>query len=329
MKKQKKSKGIISTCILLILVLVIGYSGLQILESTDWLDDELSAIGINRKTITRDGVDYFPRQDITVMMVLGIDLSGPVESSRYYRNDGEADTVMLLIFDETNKECSILNLNRDTMLDMDVLGVKGEYAGTNYGQLALAHTYGTGLEDSCKNTKNTLENFIHGLTIDYYVAMNMDALTILNDAVGGVEVTVVDDFSKVNPDITMGEFTLRGDQVLDYVRGRKNVGDQLNTSRMERQKEYAVNFLEALQTKAQEDGSFYLSTYDEVAPYIVTDCSAKSLSAMLERYEDFTIGQVVTPEGKNVRGEKNYEFYADEEKLDQLIVSLFYAPKRK
>ena len=116
---------------------------------------------------------------------------------------------MLLVFDENARECTVLYLYRATMLNMDVLGVRGEYAGTAYGQLALAHTYGTGLEDSCQNVKNTLMKYIHGLTIDYYVAMNMDAIPVLNDAVGGVTVTVVDDFSKVNPTITMGELTLR------------------------------------------------------------------------------------------------------------------------
>ena len=32
-------------------------------------------------------------------------------------------------------------------------GARGEYADTSYGQLALAHTYGSGLEDSCENVK--------------------------------------------------------------------------------------------------------------------------------------------------------------------------------
>ena len=202
MRKSKTLRRIINFCILLILVLVMLYSGLRIMESTVLFTGDESGQATATKTITRDGVDYFPRQDLTVMMVLGIDQYGPVESSNYYRNKGSADSIMLLIFDQTNEECSVLYINRDTMLNMDVLGVKGDYAGTTYGQVALAHTYGNGLEDSSINVKNTLMNFIHGMTIDYYVAMNMDAIPILNDAVGGVTVNVVDDFSKVDPSIT-------------------------------------------------------------------------------------------------------------------------------
>ena len=328
MRKKKLLRGVVTFCLLLILVLVILYSGLQILESTVLFPGLDSAVAAPGKTITRDGVDYYPRQDITVMLVMGIDNEGPVESSNYYRNSGQADSIMLFVFDETNEECTVLYINRDTMLDMDVLGVKGEFAGTIYGQVALAHTYGTGLEDSSVNVKNTLMKFIHGMTIDYYVAINMDAITILNDAVGGVTVNVVDDFSDVDPSITMGELTLKGEQALNYIRTRKDIGDQKNVTRMARHEDYVNGFMKALQAKEQEDANFILDVYADVAPYLVSDCPIETFSGMLERYSHYTMNEVVTPEGENILGEEYYEFYVDEEKLDELIVQLFYAEKK-
>ena len=326
--KKKTSTGVLLRIILLLLVIVIFYSGLQILASTV-LQFQTTTQGQNeRKTIVRDGVEYFPRQDITVMMVLGIDQEGPVKSSNYYRNNGSADSVMLLIFDETEETCTVLYLNRDTMLTMDVLGILGEPAGTTFGQLALAHTYGSGLEDSCINVKNTLMNFLHGMTIDYYVAMNMDAIPILNDAVGGVTVNVTDDFSKVNPSITMGEVTLHGDQVLDYVRTRKDVGDQKNVTRMARQRQYVDGFLDALDKKEHEDIGFAVRFYEQVAPYIVTDCSVETLSKIMNHYLDYKLQDAVTPAGDNRIEDGHYAFYADEEKLDALCVELFYRPKK-
>ena len=327
MKKHSSLKTVFVSILLLALIVVILYSGLHILESTVLQKAEEPVQVGSTKTITRDGIDYFPRQDVTIMMVLGIDQFGPVESSHYYRNNGSADSIMLLVFDETARDCTVLYLNRDTMLNMDVLGVRGEYAGTTFGQLALAHTYGTGLEDSCQNVKNTLMNYIHGLTIDYYVAMNMDAIPILNDAVGGVTVTVEDDFSKVNPSITMGEVTLQGDQVIDYVRTRKDVGDQKNVTRMERQKEYVDGFLKKLVEIERGDLDFIARLYDQVAPYIVTDCSVTTLSNILDRYAQFDLKEVVTPEGENRIEDGHYAFYVDEEKLDELIVRLIYSPK--
>lgn len=327
MKRRKRGFGLV-IFLVLILLLVVIVCGSQILENLSVFSDSENTGSLTTKTITRDGVEYFPRQDITVMLVLGIDQYGPVASSNYYRNEGSADSIMLLVFDETNEECAVLYLNRDTMVNMDVLGVTGEYAGTRYGQLALAHTYGQGLEDSSVNVKNTIMKFIHGLTIDYYMAMNMDAIPVLNDAMGGVTVNVVDDFSKVNPSITMGEVTLRGDQVIDFVRTRKDVGDQKNVTRMERQKEYVNSFLEALYAKEHQNIEFLLDAYNQVAPYIVTDCPVDTLSNMLSQYVDYDIKEVVSPEGENIIVDGHYEFHVDEKALDELIVRLFYKRKK-
>jgi len=327
-KKEKRQRAVLIVA-MLVFALIAICSGLKILETVIFPHNELVSEEKPSKTIVRDGVAYYPRQDITVVMVLGIDQFGPMQDSGSYKNNGASDMVMLLIFDETAKEYSVMQLNRDTMLEMTVLGIRGENAGTDFGQLALAHTYGSGLEDSSENVKNTLMNFIHGLSIDYYVTMNMDAIPIMNDAVGGVTVTVTDDFSEVNPSITMGEVTLRGDQVIDFVRTRKNVGDQKNVTRMERQKEYMESFLSTLKEASQENVNLAISLYDQVSPYIVTDCSAETLSGMMKRYVDFTFKEVITPEGENRISDGYYEFYVDEEKMDELIVDVFYSTKNQ
>jgi anionic cell wall polymer biosynthesis LytR-Cps2A-Psr (LCP) family protein len=172
-----------------------------------------------------------------------------------------------------------------------------------------------------------VSNFLYGVQIDYYVSMNMDAISMLNDAVGGVTVTVTEDFSAVDPNIPMGKVTLSGKQALNYVRTRKDVGDQLNLSRIERQKDYMEGFLEAFRGSMGKDTKLLAKTYDEVAPYLVSDCSLNTISNMLSRYEDYEVRQFVTPKGENVLGGEYYEFHVDEEALDALILELFYQPK--
>lgn len=328
MSRKTQPRRVLFYCIILVLSVVLLISGLRILESTVLLKGHLPEAMVKSKTITVDGVDYFPRQDITVIMVLGIDEYGPVIASESYNNTGEADMVALLVFDNQNQTCDVLCLNRDTMVEMPVLGVGGKNAGTRYGQLALSHTYGSGLKDSCENTKAAVSDFLGGITIDYYVAMNMDAISIINDAVGGVTVNVTDDFSNVDPTITKGEVTLKGQQAIHYVQTRKGVGDQKNISRIERQKEYMEAFLPAFRDEG-EDEAFVLKTYQAVSPYMVTDCTAKTMTALVSRYGDFKLGEMISPEGENVMGEQYYEFHADEEQLKSLIVDLFYAPKKK
>ncbi len=327
MDRRRTRSNLAFILAILLLVLVFLYSGLRILESTVFSKGNTGGESRPSKTITRDGVDYFPRQDITVMMLMGIDKFGPVEASGSYNNDGLADVVSLLILDEKDKTATVLCLNRDTMLEMPVLGIGGKPAGTSFGQLALAHTYGSGLKDSCENTRKAVSDLLYGISIDYYVSMNMDALAILNDVVGGVTVTVKDDFSAVDSTIVKGEMTLTGDQALTFVRTRKGVADQMNVSRMERQEEYMHGFYDALQTKLDSGQSFVAKAYEDVAGYIVTDCSLNTLSSLMNRYADYTLKEVVSPEGENVMGEEYMEFHLDEDKLDELILRLFYAPK--
>ena len=326
MKRPNQIGKIVYYSLILILVLVVIFSGLQILESTIFNPVAEDAAPPS-KTITRDGVDYFPRQDITVMLVMGIDEFGPVQSSGSTSNPGAADMVTLLIFDEKDEQTRILCLNRDTMLDVSVLGINGQKAGTTFAQLAIAHTYGSGMEDSCENTRDTVSEFLYGITIDHYVSANMDAINLMNDAVDGVTVYVEDDFSAVDPTITKGEVTLRGQQAINFVRTRKNLGDQLNISRMERHKAYASGFMEAFREKMDDGEEFMLTLYESIDPYIVTDCSVTVLTSMMERYANYEIVEIVSPEGRNVMGEKYYEFHVDEQKLDQLILRLFYEVK--
>lgn len=325
-KEQAKKLGYI--CLILILVLVILFSGLRILESTVLSKGQQAWEQAASKTVERNGVEYYPRNDITVMLVMGIDETGPVKNSGSYNNTGEADMLALLVFDETSEQMDILYLNRDTMVDMPALGIGGKEAGSVNRQLALSHTYGSGLKDSCENTKKTISELFCGLYIDYYVAMNMDAIPMLNDAVGGVTVTVVDDFSKVNPDIPMGETTLMGQAALDYVRVRREIGDQENMSRMERQKAYMQSFLSAFRQKTQESDSFVIAAYEEVSDYVVTNFTTKSLSSVWSQYADYTLDEVMTPAGENTLVDGFYEFILDEEALDELTLRLFYEPKK-
>lgn len=311
--------------IALILVFLMVYSGLRILESTVFLKEQEQGPTRSR-TLTLNGVDYYPRQDIFVVLLMGIDQAGEVKPAEKGHWAEAVDMITLLIFDEKAQDLTLLSLNRDTMLEMPVLNDQGWEEGTFYGQLAQSHMYGTGLEDSCENTKETVSRFLNGLYIDYYLAMNMDAVGILNDAVGGVTVNVEDDFSAVDATLLQGIQKLNGDQAITFVQTRRNVGDELNTSRIRRQQVYMESFARQLREKADEDSTFVLKSYEKISPYIVTNCSANVLSGIVERYGDYTLKENVTPEGRNVVGEY-MEFHVDEEKLKELVVRLFYAPK--
>lgn len=325
MRKRKHSGGLFVLAIL-ILVVVFIYSGLRILESTVFYKAE-PVSNTGSKTIVRGDQAYYPRQDVEIFLLMGIDQSGPVRDSGYYNNDGAADALVLLMFDQKNETIDVLSINRDSMVEMPVLGIGGRQAGTKFGQIALSHTYGGGLEDSCENTVQTVSDLLYGITIDHYVSMNMDGIARINDAVGGVTVTVTDDFSGVDDSLPMGEIVLQGEQATSFIRSRQGMGDQLNLSRMERHEAYLEGFAEALREKLDGSSQFSLELYESAAEYIVTDCSATVLSSAIDHYSGYTLNRIAQLEGENRVGDPYMEYYLDEAAMDALILEWFYTEK--
>lgn len=87
-------------------------------------------------------------------------------------------------------------------------------------------------------------------------------------------------------------------------------------------------FIDAFRAKQAMSTEFIVSAYEDVSDYIVTNCSVNAFSGMMKRYGNYELQDAVSPEGRNELGKTHYEFYADEEKLDELILKLFYAPKQ-
>lgn len=324
MRNPSRRGNPIVLVIILILVPVFILSGLQFLESTG-LFDRGQEPPIKTKTIIRDGKAYYPRQDITVILLAGIDESGKAEASGSYNNPGEADMVTLLVFDNTNKKLDVIALNRDTMLEIPVIGVTGQNAGTKTAQLALAHTYGSGMKDSAKNLSKTVSTYLYDLQINYYVTLRMDAIAILNDAVGGVEVEITEDFSAIDPSMT-GKVRLTGEQAQIYLQTRRGLGDELNLSRMQRQEKYMRAFVAALKARSEISAEFAVDLFEQVSAYMVTDCTAKTISSFSQRFADYAMGDIVTFEGTNV-AEEYMEFHVTEQQKDKVVLKYLYALK--
>ena len=128
------------------------------------------------------------------------------------------------------------------MTEIETRDLYGNYLQNSTAQLALAYAYGDGREESCQLTADAVSNLFYGLPIHGYCAINMEAIDLLNDMVGGVEVTIRDDFSQVDPSMKEGTtMVLKGHQATTYVRSRSSVGDGTNEGRMNRQKEYLLD----------------------------------------------------------------------------------------
>ena len=325
MNRQDKRKELCLMALTSVLLLALLICSVIVVDHFAY--PEAPETNHERKTLWVNDVAYFPRQDIRVFLLMGIDRVGPVVDSGSYKNEGAADVILVFVFNETTKNYTILALNRDSMVEMPILGVGGKIAGSKVAQLALSHTYGNGLKQSCVNTKNTVSNLLYGATIHQYISMNMDAISILTDAVGGVKVNIKDDFSMIDSTLEKGEMVLNGDQAYKFLRTRKYVGDQLNLSRMDRHEEFMNGFVEAYRFNIGKDISKAMNIFDEITPYVVTDCSDQVMINLLDRFYEYELADIISPAGMNVRGEEYIEFYIDEKNLQQVILSLFYEPK--
>jgi len=310
--------------LLCLFVVVIGFVLLQ-----QWEQRRNTASGGEadslKKQMLFNGRWYSPKDELETVLVMGVDKYSSDEQAESYLNTQQADFLMLLVIDREEETCTALQLNRDTMTDIQILGVTGQPAGTFEGQLALAHTYGSGGKDSCINTVDVVSNLLYGQHIDHYMSLTMDAVARLNDLVGGVEVTIEDDFSDVDETLIQGEtVVLNGEQALHFVRSRQNVDDGSNLSRMERQRTYITALYEAVKDCSEADEDFYADTMMEIADYLVSDLTVHQMSDLGEIIEAYGVSEIRTLEGEAVRGEEFMEFYVDESALQQTVVELFY-----
>ena len=138
MNGTKKLRDILFVLVCLLLIAIVLYSGFRFLEATVFLEEEPEVnSSYVSKTIERDGVKYFPKQDIETLLVIGVDVEGPMEKITYAENNNMADAIMLLIFDKGKEKVNVLSLNCDTMTKAPVRVDEGHVLGTAAMQLAV------------------------------------------------------------------------------------------------------------------------------------------------------------------------------------------------
>lgn len=89
--------------------------------------------------IEYNGIMYTPRPQLETYLLMGIDVEGPAKGNRSYSGGGQADVQLLLVVDNTNQTWQVLQINRDSMVEVQVLGMTGEVLQTQTAQIATAH----------------------------------------------------------------------------------------------------------------------------------------------------------------------------------------------
>lgn len=273
-----------------------------------------------------NGVAYKQKSNMETVLIMGVDKYEDEVSSSYINNQ-LADFIMLLVLDHDAQSYTLVPINRDTLTQIETIGVMGDDAGTITAQIALAHAYGTGGSDSSRNVTKAASNLLYGVPVEHYTTLKLDAVSVLNDTVGGVEVELLDDFTALDPLFTKGSVvTLHGEQATTYIRARGELENSTNISRMERQQQYMTAWLEAYDARCAEDEAFPLTVLTAVSNHLITDLTNNQMEELVEYYETYTSHGIKTIVGESVKGEEYMEFHVDEASLRDLVVELFYIP---
>ena len=192
------------------------------------LTEELNAIYI-------DGELYLPRKGVENYLIIGVDKAGESDSDQI----GQADFLMVLSFDSNDGTYTLIPINRDTITDVYETDLFGNQRVVEK-QIALSHAYesseGLTNKGKCENTVKSASAILCGMRFHGYMSMTMDAVKIIVDSIGGVEVVLDEDYSEADPAFTKGaSVLLDGDGAMRFVRMRGGLDDSTNIARMHRQ----------------------------------------------------------------------------------------------
>ena len=287
------------------------------------------------RTVIYKGEKYIYNEDIITILFMGVDKSlGTNEEGEAETGDseigtnGQADTLVLGIIDKKNEKISFINVSRDTMTDIDIYNVNNEFLRNEKRQICLQYAYGDGREKSCEYVVNALKRYLYGMPINAYAAIDYDAIAVLNDAVGGVEVNVLEDLSSgPYAELVKGQnVTLVGNMAEYYCRTRDSYSVDANNYRMARQKQYLMAFMQKALGLVRGDLGFSLELYNTANPYMVTDIGVSEVTYLATTVTGYGIelDAIKSIPGEVAEDGENAAFYADETALYELILSTFY-----
>ena len=317
----------------LVVILVAGYYIGNKLENEGIREERaVMSEGFGRyEEKINNGQTFYKKTNITTLLVMGVDKDTTEEEEsekKYvsYRSGGQSDFMLLMVIDHNDKVIRQLQINRDTMAKVDVLTVLGNFGGTRTLQICLSHGYGATQTACCENAVNAVSRYLDNINVDLYMAVDFSAVDVLNDLLGGVTVTLKDDFSHLDPEMTLGKtLTLHGHQAELYVRSRMSVGDGTNASRQLRQREWMNGAVEVLRSKLKEDTGFFEELLDTMGDRLTTNTGQGRLINEFNQAWEYEIKPVEEIPGVYYIGSDGFmEYHTQPEDVTAWVLDTFY-----
>ncbi|MCM1538740.1 MAG: LCP family protein [bacterium] len=297
----------------------------------------LAAVQWQSDWIAMDGRIYEYNEDTINLLFLGIDHAGGlVRDTDYSEWDaGQADAVFVLSLNPTDKTMKIVAIPRNSMVNLNIYGADGEVSEQIKNQICLQYGYAGGGKNGLAEMKRVVSELLYQLPIHGVTAIGYDAIATINDAVGGVDVEVLEDII-YDPQMQKGNVIhLTGEQAYLYLQYRDVTAVGSPTARLLRQKQYLSAFVGAAKGKLRNDPMIVSELYQALDAYMNTDVAldeAVYMAAELLEYRfDMDAIYQLTGEDRivpyiNEDGEEDFydDYYLDEEALKRMMVEVFY-----
>lgn len=315
--------------VLAVVLLIAGLLGIKALvDRIDPVQEETRGSLEGRfeptMTLEHEGKTYAHQElDYTTILFIGVDKQ--VLGSSMLRGGGQADFLLLMTIDRKDREVEMLQIDRDTIAKVQVYGAFGNPAGSRETQLCLSYAFGTTPALGCQNTVRAVTDLLGGIPIDHYVALDMDGMSVLNDVLGGVTVTLEDDFSDIDPAMTAGAtIQLHGQQAEYFLRGRMSVGDGTNQSRMNRQAAFMEAAAELLLDRMADSNAIVGEVLDALEEHMVASCEDGWLINQAYASRTFARTELKRLDGEHTVGSDGFvEFHPDRNGLMTYVIDTF------
>lgn len=338
-KKAKAAAEIIAALLVIIVIycLIRFMEGQDVEAQTGGVDTQVQVSVADREegsdnfgTVTLGKRQYRLSHPVKTYLFLGTDASGNEDGVGDEYHGAMADVLMLLIVDEQEEAYGVLQLNRDTITPVSILYADGSYYDSAEIQICIAHWYGGNKKIGCENTVDAVSNLLGGIEIDGYYALSMEAMELLNQSVDGVTVTFSEDLTELDPAMKEGAtLTLTDEQAMRLMRARMDMADDRNSERMHRQQIFLDAFLAEVREKTAEDSDFIIYLYDSLHPYSTESININELTNVFKQMGSYTSRGILSIDGESKigqtlgDGEDHWEFYPDEDSLDETMNALY------
>ena len=302
-------------------------------SNSAFISDPLYASDWQEGWISLDGKVYEYNEDIRTFLILGIDnahKSGGEIDFGELTAGGQADAIFLLIMNPLDKTIKLFAVNRDTKVDILMVGIEDGKDVWFPSEICVQHAFGGGKEYSCELTRDAVSRLLFDIPIHGYAAVKYDAIPAINDSVGGIELTLPDnmDVTEVNKAWKPGAtINLKGKEAYDFVHYRNTDVFESQRMRLGRQKLYLDKFIKKAKDKTKEDITFPVAVYKSIKDDTVTDLTLDTIGYMASEYYNYSFDgdDIYTMEGHTDTDEDGFEyFYPDETALREQIIKLFY-----